>query len=293
MSSNSLKLIGKVALVTGASQGLGFNIAQRFVTEGASVVICARSSADLNNAENQLSSDLREEQQLLALLCDVSSTVEVDRMFQQLVDRFGTLDIVVSNAGIYGPLGPIDEVNWDDWLQAIAINLSGAAYVLRKSVIIMKSQGFGKIIQLSGGGATQPHPFANSYAASKAAIVRLAETIAEELKGMGIEINSIAPGALNTRLFKQVLEAGPELVGQSFFDRSLKQKETGGAGFDDAVDLSLFLASSASDGISGKLVSAVWDKWFEFPGQINALASSDIFTLRRITEQERPTALGK
>ena len=98
---------------------------------------------------------------------------------------------------------------------------------------------------------------------------------------------------MNTRLFKQVLEAGPELVGQSFFDRSLKQKETGGAGFDDAVDLSLFLASSASDGISGKLVSAVWDKWFEFPGQINALASSDIFTLRRITEQERPTALGK
>jgi NAD(P)-dependent dehydrogenase (short-subunit alcohol dehydrogenase family) len=292
MSSNSLKLMGKVALVTGASQGLGFNIAQRFVAEGASVVICARSSADLKNAENQLVADLREGQQLLALLCDVSSTVEVDRMFQQLVDQFGTLDIVVSNAGIYGPLGPIDEVNWDEWLQAIAINLSGAAYVLRKSVIIMKPQGFGKIIQLSGGGATQPHPFANSYAASKAAIVRLAETIAEELKGMGIEINSIAPGALNTRLFEQILEAGPELVGQSFYDRTLKQKETGGAGFDDAVDLSVFLASSASDGISGKLISAVWDKWAEFPGQVDALASSDVFTLRRITEQERPTVLG-
>lgn len=293
MSSNSLKLMGKVALVTGASQGLGFNIAQRFVAEGASVVICARSSVDLENAENQLFADLHENQQLLALLCDVSSTVEVDRMFQQLVDRFGTLDIVVNNAGIYGPLGPIDEVNWDEWLQAIAINLSGAAYVLRKSVIIMKPQGFGKIIQLSGGGATQPHPFANSYAASKAAIVRLAETIAEELKGMGIEINSIAPGALNTRLFEQILEAGPETVGQSFYDRTLKQKETGGAGFDDAVDLSLFLASSASDGISGKLISAVWDKWVGFPGQINALASSDIFTLRRITEQERPTVLGE
>ena len=293
MSSDNLKLMGKVALVTGASQGLGFNIAQRFVAEGASVVICARSSVDLENAENQLFADLREDQQLLALLCDVSSTVEVDRMFQQLVDRFGTLDVVVSNAGIYGPLGPIDEVDWDEWLQAIAINLSGAAYVLRKSVIIMKPQGFGKIIQLSGGGATQPHPFANSYAASKAAIVRLAETIAEELKGMGIEINSIAPGALNTRLFEQILEAGPELVGQSFYDRTLKQKETGGAGFDDAVDLAVFLASAASNGISGKLISAVWDKWVEFPGQIDALASSDVFTLRRITEQERPTVLGK
>ena len=293
MSSDNLKLIGKVALVTGASQGLGFNIAQRFIAEGASVVICARSSADLKNAENQLLADLGDDQQLLALLCDVSSTVEVDRMFQQLVDRFSTLDVVVSNAGIYGPLGPIDEVDWDEWLQAIAINLSGAAYVLRKSVIIMKPQGFGKIIQLSGGGATQPHPFANSYAASKAAIVRLAETIAEELKGMGIEINSIAPGALNTRLFEQILEAGPELVGRSFYDRTLKQKETGGAGFDDAVDLAVFLASAASDGISGKLISAVWDKWVEFPSQIDALASSDVFTLRRITEQERPTVLGK
>ena len=293
MSSDNLKLIGKVALVTGASQGLGFNIAQRFIAEGASVVICARSSADLKNAENQLLADLGDDQQLLALLCDVSSTVEVDRMFQQLVDRFGTLDVVVSNAGIYGPLGPIDEVDWDEWLQAIAINLSGAAYVLRKSVIIMNPQGFGKIIQLSGGGATQPHPFANSYAASKAAIVRLAETIAEELKGMGIEINSIAPGALNTRLFEQILEAGPELVGRSFYDRTLKQKETGGAGFDDAVDLAVFLASAASDGISGKLISAVWDKWVEFPSQIDALASSDVFTLRRITEQERPTVLGK
>ena len=293
MSSDNLKLIGKVALVTGASQGLGFNIAQRFIAEGASVVICARSSADLEHAEAELGANLSKDQQLLALSCDVSSTVEVDRMFQQLVDRFGTLDVVVSNAGIYGPLGPIDEVDWDEWLQAIAINLSGAAYVLRKSVIIMKPQGFGKIIQLSGGGATQPHPFANSYAASKAAIVRLAETIAEELKGMGIEINSIAPGALNTRLFEQILEAGPELVGRSFYDRTLKQKETGGAGFDDAVDLAVFLASSASDGISGKLISAVWDKWVEFPGQVDALASSDVFTLRRITEQERPTVLGK
>ncbi len=292
MSSDNLKLMGKVALVTGASQGLGFNIAQRFIAEGASVVICARSSADLEHAKNQLLAMIGKDHQLLALSCDVSSTGDVDRMFQQIIDRFGTLDIVVSNAGIYGPLGPIDEVNWDEWLQAIAINLSGAAYVLRKSVIIMKLQGSGKIIQLSGGGATQPHPFANSYAASKAAIVRLAETIAEELKGMGIEINSIAPGALNTRLFEQILEAGPELVGQSFYDRTLKQKETGGAGFDDAVDLAVFLASSASDGISGKLISAVWDKWAEFPGHVDALASSDVFTLRRITEQERPTVLG-
>ena len=293
MSSNDLKLIGKVVLVTGASQGLGFEIAKRFFAEGASVVICARSSTDLQSAKTELLTNLHKDQQILALTCDVSVPAEVDAVFQQLNDQFGVLHAVVSNAGIYGPLGPIDEINWDEWLQAIAINLSGAAYVLRKSVVVMKNQGFGKIIQISGGGATQPHPFANSYAASKAAIVRLAETVAEELRGTAIEVNSIAPGALNTRLFEQILSAGPELVGQSFYDRTLKQKETGGAGFNDAVDLALFLASPASDGISGKLISAVWDKWNEFPNQIELLGASDVFTLRRITEQERPTALGK
>ena len=293
MSSNDLKLIGKVVLVTGASQGLGFEIAKRFVAEGASVVICARSSTDIQSAKTELLTNLHKDQQILALTCDVSAPAEVDTVFQRLNDQLGVLHAVVSNAGVYGPLGPIDEINWDEWLQAIAINLSGAAYVLRKSVVVMKNQGFGKIIQLSGGGATQPHPFANSYAASKAAIVRLAETVAEELRGTAIEVNSIAPGALNTRLFEQILSAGPELVGQSFYDRTLKQKETGGAGFNDAVDLALFLASSASDGISGKLISAIWDKWNEFPNQIELLGASDVFTLRRITEQERPTALGK
>ena len=171
MSSNDLKLIGKVVLVTGASQGLGFEIAKRFVAEGASVVICARSSTDIQSAKTELLTNLHKDQQILALTCDVSAPAEVDTVFQRLNDQLGVLHAVVSNAGVYGPLGPIDEINWDEWLQAIAINLSGAAYVLRKSVVVMKNQGFGKIIQLSGGGATQPHPFANSYAASKAAII--------------------------------------------------------------------------------------------------------------------------
>jgi len=292
MTNINQELKGKVVLITGASQGLGFNIAKRFVEEGASVVICARSIVDLQRAEHQLLPIVRGDQEVFALCCDVAITTNVDDLFQQLIERFGVLDVVVSNAGIYGPLGPLDDVNWDDWLQAIAVNLSGAAYVLRKSVAIMKIQGFGKIIQLSGGGATQPHPFASSYAASKAAIVRLAETVAEEVKGLGIEINSIAPGALNTRLYEQILEAGPDLVGQSFYDRTLKQKESGGAGFGDAVDLATFLATAGSDGISGKLISAVWDKWVDFPNRIDALESSDIFTLRRITEQERPNLLG-
>ena len=99
------------------------------------------------------------------------------------------------------------------------------------------AQRYGKIVQLSGGGATNPLPRISAYAASKAAIVRFAETLAEEVREDGIDVNAIAPGALNTRLLDEVLAAGPNASGAAFFDRALKQKEEGGAPLDRGADL--------------------------------------------------------
>ena len=90
------------------------------------------------------------------------------------------------------------------------------------------------------------------------------ETLAGEVKDEGIDVNSIAPGALNTRLLDEVLEAGPERVGKSFYERSLKQKSEGGTPLERGAELAVFLASSASDGLTGKLISAVWDPWEHF-----------------------------
>jgi 3-oxoacyl-[acyl-carrier protein] reductase len=151
----------------------------------------------------------------------------------------------------------------------------------------MKSQGYGKIINLSGGGATAPLPRFPAYAASKAAVVRFTETIAEELAASHIDVNAIAPGALNTRLLDQILEAGPERAGEDFYRRSLKQREEGGASLELAAQLALFLASSESDGISGRLISAVWDDWRSFPRYRERIQKSDVFTLRRIVPQDR------
>jgi NAD(P)-dependent dehydrogenase (short-subunit alcohol dehydrogenase family) len=150
----------------------------------------------------------------------------------------------------------------------------------------MRRAGYGKIVQLSGGGATNPLPRISSYAASKAAVVRFAETLAEETRGAGIDVNCIAPGALNTRLLDQVLEAGAEAVGASFYERSLKQKETGGAPLERGADLSVFLASAESDGLSGKLLSAVWDPWEQLMEKIGDLPQ-DVYTLRRIVPKDR------
>jgi NAD(P)-dependent dehydrogenase (short-subunit alcohol dehydrogenase family) len=195
--------------------------------------------------------------------------------------------ILVNNAGVYGPIGRIEDNDWDEWMQAIRINLFGTVLMCRAILPHLREQGYGKIINLSGGGATAPLPRFSSYAASKAAVVRFSETLAEEVREHRIDVNAIAPGPLNTRLLHQVLQAGPERTGQAFYERSLKQREEGGAPLDKGAALAAFLASEASDGITGRLLSAVWDKWAELPAQRSYLDKSDIYTLRRIVPEDR------
>jgi 3-oxoacyl-[acyl-carrier protein] reductase len=172
-------------------------------------------------------------------------------------------------------------------VRAIEINLLGSVLMARAVVAKMKTRRSGKIIQLSGGGATNPLPGISAYAASKAAVVRFAETLAEEVRGFGIDVNAIAPGALNTGMLDEILTAGPEKVGAAFFERSVEQKKSGGAGLAPGADLAVFLASDASDGITGKLISAVWDNWEVWPQHVTELRTSDIFTLRRIAGRDR------
>jgi 3-oxoacyl-[acyl-carrier protein] reductase len=117
--------------------------------------------------------------------------------------------------------------------------------------------------------------------------VRFAETLAEEVRADQIDVNAIAPGALNTRLLDEVLAAGPDKVGQSFYERALRQKEQGGAPLERGAALAVFLGSAASDGITGKLISAIWDPWEDFGQHLDDLKKTDIYTLRRIVPKDR------
>jgi NAD(P)-dependent dehydrogenase (short-subunit alcohol dehydrogenase family) len=251
------------------------------------VLICARDATTIAAAREELESLGMGATRVFAEAADVANEDDVARVVERAISAFGTIDILVNNAGIYGPLGAIEEIDWQAWVRAIEINLLGSVLFCRAVVPHMKRQGRGKIIQLSGGGATTPLPRISAYAASKAAIVRFAETLAEELRDDHIDVNSIAPGALNTRLLDEVLAAGPERVGASFYERSLKQRESGGAGLDAGAELALFLASSASDGITGKLLSAVWDPYAELPQHLDDVTKTDIYTLRRIVPKDR------
>ena len=149
------------------------------------------------------------------------------RLAARALEIFPQVHVLVNNAGIYGPLGPSEDVDWAAWVRAMEINIYGSVLPCRALLPHFKQKRYGKIVQLSGGGATNPLPRISAYAASKAAIIRFAESLALEVKPFGIDVNAIAPGALNTRMLDEVVAAGPDAVGRDFYDRMVATKEPG------------------------------------------------------------------
>jgi NAD(P)-dependent dehydrogenase (short-subunit alcohol dehydrogenase family) len=280
-------LTNRCALITGASEGFGAAVARAFVTQGAHVLLCARGRERLEQTRREIAAAAAAGSRIEAVQADVSSPADVERLVAAALEKLGGLDIVVANAGVYGPKGPVETLDWTAWCQAVAINLHGTVLTCRAALPYLKQHHSGKIIILSGGGATRPMPFLSAYAVSKAAVVRFAETLAGEVADFGIDVNSIAPGALNTRLLDEILEAGPEKVGPAFHAEALRQRATGGDSLERAAALCVFLASSSSDGITGKLLSARWDPWAELGCHREDLQRSDIYTLRRIVPGDR------
>lgn len=281
-----MKLLGRNAIITGANQGLGLEIARAFIREGANILICARDKVRLEDAHRHLAGFARSGQRVLAQVANVSRESDTASLVGRALHEFGSVQILVNNAGVYGPEGTIDEVDWSEWVRTVEINLFGAVLMCRGVIPYMREQRYGKIIQISGEGATNPLPRLSAHAASKAALARFGETLAEEMREFNIDVNGIAPGALNTRLLDEVIDAGPEKVGRSYYERALKQKAEGGAPLDRGAGLCVFLASADSDGITGKLLSAIWDPWQDLPRFIHDL-EGDVYTLRRIRPKDR------
>jgi 2-dehydro-3-deoxy-L-rhamnonate dehydrogenase (NAD+) len=278
-------LTGRTAIVTGASRGLGRAIAVRFVAAGADVLLTARDAGALEEAAGEARA--AGPGRVLTMAGDASDPQAAAAAVARAEAELGGVTVLVNNAGVYGPIGRVEENDWDEWAQALRVNLLGTVAFCRAAVPGMRRRGYGKIVNLSGGGATAPLPRFSAYAASKAAVVRFTETLAEELADAHVDVNAIAPGALNTRLLDEVIAAGPERAGRAFFDRSLKQRDDGGVPLEKGAQLAVFLASAASDGISGRLLSAVWDDWAGLPAKRDALAASDVYTLRRIVPKDR------
>jgi 3-oxoacyl-[acyl-carrier protein] reductase len=281
-----VSLAGRGAIITGANRGLGLEIARTYAAAGCDLALGARDERLLAEEAEKLRTAFPDRRIEVRHL-DVADAADTTAFTSWAIEALGHIDVLVNNAGVYGPMGDIADVDWAAWVDAIQINLMGSVLMARAAVNHMKSRRQGRIIQISGGGATNPLPGITAYAASKAAIVRFAESLALELKDFGIEVNSIAPGALNTRLLDEVIEAGPAKVGSAFYERSLKQRETGGVPLEKGAELALFLASDAARGITGRLISAVWDRYEIWPEHLDELGPSDAYTIRRITGRDR------
>jgi NAD(P)-dependent dehydrogenase (short-subunit alcohol dehydrogenase family) len=281
-----MKLKNLNALITGSSQGLGKAIAEQFLREGANVVLCARSEKDLSATRAELAKKFPT-QKVFAQTCDVSDEPQVNALVAFALRELGSLQALVLNAGVYGPMGPTESVPLAEWRRALEINLFGLLLPSRAVIPHFKKSGRGKIVVLSGGGATNPLPNISAYAASKAAVVRLMETLAEELKSFQVDVNAIAPGAMATRLVDEVLAAGPEKVGPAFFEKNQSWKKNGAVPLELGARLAVYLASAESDGITGKLISAQWDPWQDLQKHRDELAKSDIYCLRRIVPEDR------
>ena len=282
----------RCAIVTGASLGLGFAIAQQYVEAGADVLICARSADSLEAAHSRLRALASPGQAVLSQCADVSNPRDVTALVARALEEFGRLHVLVNNAGIPGPAGAAEDADWHEWLRTLEVNLLGPVLLCRAVLPHFKQAAYGKIIQLSGGRATNPLPMLSAYAASKAAVIRFMETLAEETRPHHIDVNSIAPGALNTRILDQFIAAGADRIGSEFHARSVRQKEQGGAPLQRGAELAVFLGSAGSDGITGKLISAVWDPWAALPEHLEDLRRTDVYTLRRIVPGDRDLSWG-
>jgi NAD(P)-dependent dehydrogenase (short-subunit alcohol dehydrogenase family) len=267
-------------VVTGSSSGIGRALVLRLLGEKHSVWGLARSDqSEFAAAQGGA---------FHAARCDVANWEAVSRATRLVDAEWSHVDGLVCCAGSQGEVGPAFTANPVRWSATVRANLDGTFNSVRSfHPLLARAPRRAKVVCFSGGGATKPRANFSAYGVAKAAIVRLVETIAEEESQAPLDINAVAPGAIATRLTDEVISLGPDIAGQAEFDSALKQKAGGGASLERALDLVEWLLSPKSDGISGKLLSAPWDPWPGLVEHVATLARSDVYTLRRITPEDR------
>jgi 3-oxoacyl-[acyl-carrier protein] reductase len=266
-------------------------MAKAFWAAGANLVLVARNGQALNGLILELGT--RRGQSAHAITCDLSSPNAVDKIINSTHEHFDHLDVLINNAAIQGPIGPVWKNDWTAWRQSMEVNLFSPINLSRRCSEWMIPQKTGKILFLSGGGATNSRPNFSAYAVAKTGLVRFCEVLADELRPYTIQVNCIAPGAMVTTMTEEVIQAGSELAGIEEYESALKRKEKEANTIPiRPVELALFLASAASDGLTGKVINAVWDPWQSIPDHLDDLDKTDIYTLRRIIPGDRNKSWG-
>lgn len=246
----------KTIVITGASSGIGAALTRLFANDGHQLLVCARNGDGLAEATKGLPSTSY-------LECDVSSEMDVVRFFDWVKERAPSVDVLIPCAAVMGPIGPIVDIDANEWLKAIKIDLFGAMLSIKYAVPLMKAERRPRILLLSGGGAFDPMPNLSAYGIAKAGTIRLAETLALELAPRNIAVNVFAPGFVATGIFDTMLAAGPERGGDLYkviVDLLDRWKDND---IQRPLELARFLISDRAAPLTGKTISARFDPWDE------------------------------
>jgi NAD(P)-dependent dehydrogenase (short-subunit alcohol dehydrogenase family) len=283
-------------VLTGSSTGIGRALASHLVAQGHRVWGLARSDQSDFAAQHPGA--------FFASRCDVADWAQVQAAAIAVAAAWPHVDGLICCAGIQGEVGPAISTDPTKWSATVRANLDGTYFALRAfAPLLLNRPAFpsrAKIVCFSGGGATKARVNFSAYGVAKTALVRLVETIADDIRDQPLDINALAPRAINTRRTDEVLALGPSVVGPAEYAAAQKQKAAAlvptspsisGSIADPALTRALdcveWLLSPASDGITGRLLSAPWDPWPTLGAHRAALAASDVYTLRRIVPEDR------
>lgn len=267
-------------VVTGSSSGIGLALTEHFLARGHHVWGIARSDQSALSARLGAAFSFSQ--------ADVANWEQVSAAAATVGQAWSHLDGIVLCAGIQGEISPALIADPGRWSQTVRANLDGTYFPLRAfHSLLQRAPRRAKAVCFSGGGGTKARVNFSAYGVAKTGILRLVETIAAETKDAPFDINAIAPGAINTRLTDEVIALGPTVVGQAEYDTAVKQKASTSNALEKTTGLVDWLLSVESDGVSGRLLAAVWDPWASLGKHATALAKSDVYTLRRILPEER------
>ena len=270
-----MRLQDRVALITGAGRGIGRAIALAYASEGARLALAARTRTELEDTARQVEA-------LGAPACvitaDTTDRAQVEDMVRITLEQHSRIDILVNNAGVRGPVGPLQENDVPEWIRTIQVNLNGIFLCCRAVIPVMLSQNGGKMINMSGFGGRNT----SAYGASKIAVEYITETLAIELEGTNVQVNTMRPGSIHTRMWEETTDAAAAIGDTELYEYGLGVTSGRGASMERAAELAVFLAGDSSGVLSGRVIAATTDDFGSLPAEIPEIMASDVYKLRRV-----------
>jgi len=266
----------KYIIITGGSGGIGSQITRVLLRANYHVIVIGRSQNNFDLMADRLINN----QNLSFYKLDISDKNSVNTFYNDLNKIDGDIYALINAAGVQSPIGKFINSDYNDWIINLSNNFLGTVNMIRGFLFNSNNKSQRKIINFSGGGSTSSRPNFSAYAVSKTAIVKFTEILADEIADQNIDINAIAPGAVNTNMLDEVL-AAKSLAGEEYA-LAKKRKKSGGVSPKKAVDLCQFLLSKDANGVTGKLISAIWDDYRDSNFLTRLKTDPEFCCLRRI-----------